>query len=65
MSLFSKRHYEAIAQVIASMDEANDVAASTFAKAFAADNSRFNRRTFLKACGFKETTINFLGEERS
>lgn len=64
MSLFSKQHYEAVAKIIATMDEAGIVAAGTFANAFAADNPKFIRKRFLAACGFVEKTYNFLGEEQ-
>lgn len=52
----SKRHYELIAAVVnadlyALDPEQRAFVARAFADRFAADNSRFNRATFLRACG--------------
>ena len=57
-SLFSTRHYEAIAAVIERelpmyYQSIRDVA-YRMADLFAGDNPRFNRERFLKACGIQE-----------
>lgn len=68
MSAFSKRHYEAVARIIranlqdpASMFSPEDysnggvqMVAEDFAVLFHADNPRFDRARFLKACGVLE-----------
>lgn len=50
----SKRDYEIIARVLCASDGTNharEKLAGQFADALAADNPRFNRATFLRACG--------------
>lgn len=48
--IFQRRHYEAIARAINTHD-LGGFAASRFATIFAADNPKFDRSRFLKACG--------------
>ena len=60
MSTFTQKHYVAIAETIRdAMDstERSVVVASLaerFARRFAADNDKFDRARFLKACGLPE-----------
>lgn len=56
-AMFSKRHYEAIARVIASHDDpmVRSQMATLFSDTltrdtFTRDNERFNRRRFVEAC---------------
>ena len=57
---FSKRHYEAVAEVIrdclAATPPEQRLVASRFARLFRGDNPNFKRPTFMKACGLPEDT---------
>jgi hypothetical protein len=58
-SLFSRRHYEAIAATMLAVNETlgdgNMVdAATAMADLFQGDNPRFDRTRFLEACGLSE-----------
>lgn len=54
---FQQRHYETIARLIAGMliaQAEREYIAKVFADELAADNARFDRSRFLKACGVFE-----------
>lgn len=55
----AKRHYEAVAAVMASCRERPTWAdiVLEFARRFAQDNPRFNRSKFLKACDYDEEAL--------
>lgn len=52
--MFSRRHYEAIARVLQSLDQITPwgatAARSIFADLLAQDNARFDRERFIRAC---------------
>lgn len=57
MPIFQKRHYEAIAAVIAGFDSTTRAHVATcFAGMLAWDNAKFDRELFLAACGQGRTT---------
>lgn len=56
-SIFSKRHYEAVAKVIHDLDVGWDQerwVAQDFSQAFAKDNPQFDPEKFYNACGIAE-----------
>lgn len=60
MALFTRQHHEAVAKVIASLEdrEAVKAAALRFAMYFNADNSRFHRVKFFDAVGLSNAEFN-------
>ena len=52
--MFTRKHYIETAKVVKSLPaKSRKAAANKFAKQYAADNPRFDRAKFLKACGVK------------
>lgn len=62
MGMFEKRHYQAIAEVVASFGVDQkleppteiELVARALAAMFSKDNPNFKREKFLKACGMEE-----------